>query len=76
MPSDKKSKKRKTNLNLHLHSKKMSKKQKKEDYLHLARLATQSRLETFIKKANKAYYNTGIPLLEDNEYDRYIKKLL
>ena len=70
MPSDKKSKKRKTYSDLH--SKKMSKKQKKEDYLHLARLASQSKLETFIKKANKAYYNTGKPLLEDSEYDKLI----
>ena len=70
MPSDKKSKKRKTYSDLH--SKNMSKKHKKEDYLHLARLASQSKLETFIKKANKAYYNTGKPLLEDSEYDKLI----
>ena len=37
-----------------------------EDY---AQNATIKELEGFIKKANKAYYNTGNPLLDDYNYD-------
>ena len=53
-------------------SKKVSKKLKKGDYANLAKIASKSKLEAFIKRANEAYYNTGIPLMEDSEYDLVI----
>ena len=63
-----KSKKRKMETT----SKKVSKKLKKDSYSNLARVASKSKLEAFIKRANEAYYNTGKPLMEDSEYDLVI----